>query len=49
MLNNPKIDMLACKKVLNAEEGRAEMHKAGKTWINDIRRRLLEIGMDELT
>ena len=41
--------MLAFKKVLKGEEGRAEMHKAGLTWIKDIHRRLLEIGMDELT
>ena len=25
------------------------MHNAGAKWIDDIRRRLLEIGMDELT
>ena len=43
------IDMLAYKKVLKGEEGRAEMQQAGRVWINDLRRRLLEIGMDDLT
>ena len=41
--------MLAYKKVLKGEEGRQEMKEACANWIGDLRRRLLEIGMDDLT